>query len=381
MRRFTALLAAALLVSAFAAPAASAATTGDSPAYTGEYVSFEVANDSIVDYSLNNTTLLESVTLQSADAADVGDDLAAAEFSGTPLSIGAGAKTAATVSAESGAGIRAHDVPRGTMVVAATENAQYVRAALPETANATAESDSRVSVTTNGVEGAFIVVGNGTVTVNDAGGVTASLAEGSHLVFRAYSGAASGADQVEQMIAGGAMTASAYLVEEGNATAASVVYYDSNTTVNFPETSGGTIEMLVERSVEEGAVVLVSVPADALGAAENISVTVDGEAATEASSLGALRESTGEANETAYLVRDVGGPRKQVYVAFANFSEGRQVQIQSNVVLDDETESAGDATDPAPDGTEESDSGGVPGFGVGVALVALVAAALAARAR
>ena len=137
------------------------------------------------------------------------------DFTGAGLSMQgeADAETSATVTAESGATMRAHDSSKGILVVTAGEESQYVGVNLSSETETESESDSRVVVTTDdGQKGAFIVVGNGSVAVNGNENVTAELESESTLVFQAYGEERTEDDESqEEMIANGTAAAEVYV--------------------------------------------------------------------------------------------------------------------------------------------------------------------------
>lgn len=405
-----ALVVAALAVLASTAPAAAVATGGTQggDAYTGTYVSFGTESDAVTDYSVTERTVVESVAVQSTDEAEAGGNLiadadvdlaAVTGFTGASVSVDARAETGAVVRAESGAELRANDNDRGVLVVDAGSESQYVRANLSSDASAEADGERRVVVTKEGgTEGVFLVVGEGDVTVNEAGNVTAELGSGSKLVYRQYrEGRSDNEKAQERLITSGLAAAEVYYGAEGSASdtgsqAVSVVRYDAGTTVEVTERSTNGVTMTVDRSASEGRVVIVSVSEKAVESAEDLSVTVDGEAAARVESYGELEGAIG-GDRSAYTVRSDSNARAATDVAVAvNHFSAREVSVQSTGSAtgsagDDGTATAtggagsdggdGTATDPAPSTTE----GSGPGFGVLATVAALGAALLVARRR
>lgn len=380
MNRMAPLLAALLVVASVATPAAAAVTadrTETQDAYAGAHVSYDVQGDAVVDYTVDNETMVESMRVESQSnyesRAGVSGEVdldSVVELDGLGLDMGASSTTQATVQTEGAASIVTHDNEDGTLVVRGGENGQFVEAQVGSDAEAEAASDDRVVVETdNGTTGTFIVVGDGNVTVNEAGNVTAELGSDASLVFR-ESGEerTDGEKRVERMIANGTATAEVYVEEQGEQTVEDTVTYGQDTTVEAAQEGEHTVNMTVERTQSQGKVVVIHVAESVVDAGESAEVLVDGQAAARAQSVSELRAATQNGDESMYYVAQDASAQAEasttVMVGFDHFSE-RTASIQ------------GEET------TDGDDSGsGMPGFGVTAALAALVGAALVAvRAR
>jgi PGF-CTERM protein len=379
-------------------------------AYAGTHVSFDASENAVTDYAVRSETMLDSVKVESQSSAedsalvDVGASASAVtQINGAGVSVGATTETEARVEADNGATLTAHDNDRGILVVESGDQSDYVVANLSTDANASAESDSQVEVTTeNGTEGAFIVVGEGNATVNDDGDVTAHLGDDGRLVFRAYPDEkGDNDDEQERLIADGDAKAEAYVMAanesedgsesddgsdsetdgDGEQVVVDTVSYGQNTTVETAETANGTVTFTVNRTTHEGTVLITSVSDKAVDASENLNVTVDGEAAVEAATQSQLQSAIGS-EQSRYMVESSGeaSASADVLVAVNHFSE-RSVSMTSASSDDSETTDDTTESDPADGGEDatENNGGGVPGFGVTAALVALVGAALLAR--
>ncbi len=416
--------------------AAETAEQASGEAYAGTHVSFDAGERAVTDYAVDGETMLTSLKVQSASETgsgglvDLGASLSAVtRIEGAGLSLGATTATEARVRAgaegDAGATITAHDNGNGVLVVAAGDESDYAVANLSADAEASAESDARVEVTTaNGTEGTFLVVGEGNVTVNDDGDVSADLGENGRLVFRAYpDGRDDGDEKQETLIAEGEARAEAHVMvesasddaDETGQVVVDTVSYGANTTVEAAETAEGTVALTVNRTTHEGTVLVTSVSERALNATEDLEVRVDGEAAVEARTYTQLESAVGS-DRSRYVVESAGGAdaSADVLVAVNHFSE-RTVSMQS-ASEDETTTDAGDdgtsttaetttgdgtgaeTTTPADESTngdgatgetttttaadETADNGaGVPGFTATAAVVALVGAALLARLR
>lgn len=365
---------AVLVVVAGVAPVVAAGTgTQQGKAYSGTHVSFDTANDAVVDYAVNGETVVDSVKVQSrskVENSDIGLSGglgAVTNFQAAGISLASQTEVRATVQIQSGAEMRSHDNSRGVFVVDAGGTAQYVSANLSSNSQANQAGEKRVVVTSgDGTKGAFLVVGDGKVTVNDGDNVTARLGQNGKLVYRAYpEGRSDGDEQQEQLITSGTAAAEVYVVraKEGGDRVADVVSYSQDTTVEVTEQSQGTLEMTAERSQSQGKVILCTLQESAFGAAEEIQVSVDGEAAAKTSSYGELQSATQNGEQSRYLVRQQSSAQAATDVAVAvNHFSSREVTVSDGG-------GGGDGT-----GTS------MPGFGVVVTLAAL-AAALLARAR
>jgi len=388
MKTKSMLLAALVVVAAVATPAAAALTTSstddgtDAKAYAGTHVSYDVQEDAIVNYTVDGETMVDSMAVEStadyeqrtgaSGSVDLGTVV---ELDGLALDMGASSETQATVQTEGSAKIVTHDNPDGTFVVKSGDGGQYIEADVAANADAEAKSDDRVVVETgDGNASTFIVVGDGNVTVNEEGNVSATLGSDAQLVFRSSGEERSEDDkQVERMIANGTATAELYVMEEGGSTVNDTVTYSEETTVETSSEAENTVNMTVERSQSQGKVVVTHVSEAAVGATDSLDVTVDGEAAAKASSYSALEAAANDGEESKYYVAEDASAQAEgsatVLVAFDHFSE-RSASISGSETTND---------DGADDSESDGDGGGsMPGFGVTTALGALVAAGLVA---
>lgn len=392
-----------LVVSVAGTPVAAAATTQQTSgqAQSGTFVSFQASDDAVTNYSVNGRTLVERLNVQSASEAraQAGADIGLSDgvgFSGAGLSIAnsldAGASTSATIESSSGAEIVAHDNDRGIMVVSANGESHVARFDGSEDAEAEQESEKRAVIEgDDGGAATVIVVGEGNVSVSEDGNVTAMTEEDGTVVYRQYEDERSDSEAAqERMIANGTAVAEVYVGTAADATSddgddtptatptdepsdeaaersADVVRYSEDTTVEVTERSATTVNATVDRAESEGKVVIMSVSETAFENADDASVFVDGEAAAEAESYGEVESATNDGETSTYLVRSSSSAEAStdVVVGINHFSE-RAVSMQSD--------------DDGSDG-ESTASGGQPGFGAGLAVVALVGAALFARHR
>jgi PGF-CTERM protein len=420
-----ALAMAALLVvsSTGAAMAVSAGTTQSAGTYSGTHVSFDTTANAVTGYTVDGDTVVSSVQVQSMEQAradgSLGADVglsAVTGIVGAAVNLEATANTNATLTTESGAALTAHDNDRGILVVSASDSGQVVHANVSNDAEASAESDDRVVVTTaDGASGTFIVVGEGNVTVDETGNVTAQLAQDGTLVYRQYEGERSESEkQQERLIADGTAAAEVYVQSAAESTADSdastatatdtrtptesdggdagdearnrtvdVVRYSEDTTVEVTERTESGVNVTVERAESEGRVVITSVSEAVVNSAEDVSVTVDGEAATQADTYAEVRQATQGGETSKFLVQQSSSAEASydVVVGINHFSE-RSVSVQDSGSSSDgdsgaDAESDSDTDQQTPDGS----SGDGAGFGVGIAVVSLVGAALLARSR
>ncbi|WP_049927987.1 hypothetical protein [Halopiger goleimassiliensis] len=379
MRRGTALSVALLLiVSVVGATAIAGATTASgsqssADAYAGAHVDFEVDGDAITDYRVDGDRTFSSVAVQSRSDADLGAGLgvdleldAVAGLEGAGLSMAAESEASAQVRADSGATLEAHDTQRGTLVVEAGGEGQYVEAELAAGTDAEREGDGAVRVETDGQTGTFLVVGEGEVTVNEEGNVVADLEGDATLAFRSYEDGErdDAAEYEESLIAGGQAAAEVHVEDRTEGIASSAVTYGEETTAEVSADAENRVEMTVERTHGEGTVVITTVSEEAVGSLEDLEVTVDGEAAVEASSESELEGALG-GDRSAYKVAQHAEAQGEatVYVAFNHFSE-RTATIESDDSdttadeTDDSTsEESDEETDESEEGTDADESG------------------------
>ncbi len=382
MKRIATALTALLVLASLA----SGAAVAQNEAYAGTHVSFGTSANAVTDYSVDGESMLSSVKVQSASSAessgivDVGASLSTVtSLEGAGLSLGAQTQTSATVDVEGSASMEAHDNGNGVLVVRSGGDEQYVQANLSSGAEASAAGDNRVTVTTaDGVEGAFIVVGDGEVTVNDEGDVAANLGQDGTLVFRAYPEGKSDEDaSQEQLIADGQAAGEVHVMAQDGETVTDTVAYTSETTIEARQTAEGEVEMTVDRAAHEGKVVITTVSESTMDAANGVSVAVDGEAAAEASSYSELEGAIGS-DQSKYLVRQSSSAEgsAEVLVAVNHFSERTVTMSEADGSSSTDGEDSNDGS--SDDGVS---SPGQPGFGVLVAVLSLLAAALLVRHR
>lgn len=373
----------------------STANKQDASAYSGTHVAFETNGDALVDYTVNEETVIESVAVQSKTDAqssgvvDVGTDIGTVtSVDGDALSVDTRSDVHATVTAEGGAELTAHDNSRGVLVVRAHDEPQYVVANVSSGTEVESESDSRVVVTkADGTTGAFVVVGDGSVTVNEDGNVSAELGENGKLVFRSYPEGRTQQDKTqERLIADGKAAAEVYVMESteaGGDLAVDVVQYSEDTSVEVTETTQGKVTMTAERSKSQGKVIIATVSEEVVGSADDTQVTVDGEAAARASSYSELESAANGGETSKFIVRQHSSAEASadVVVAVNHFSK-RTVTVsdESGDGTDgtDNTDGTdGETTDGSQDGSgsdgTETARSDAPGFGPVVALVSLVA--------
>ena len=395
------------VIGAAAAPAATQQAEGE--AYSGTFVQFETGNAAVTNYAVDGSVVVDSVRAQSASETEggIGVDAGASSstsISGSAVSTGSQGEASASVAFESGTDMEAHDNQRGVATFTASEGDQVVQANV--SGDASDEGDKRVVVRgDDGAEGTFIVVGDGNVSTNADGQVTARLTEDSQLVYRQYNEARSDSEKTqEEMIQNGKATAEVYVygaaegeagdAETGTATPAeetageaearghSVVTYGQDTNAELAERSRDRIDVTVDRAESQGKVVITTVSESAMENAESLEVYVDGEAAAQAESYSDVRAATEGADQSRYMVRQSGSAEAavDVIVGINQFSE-RTVSMQSagdggeSTATDGDDGMGGDDTDG--DGTD----GDAAGFGVLAALVALAAALIAVRKR
>jgi PGF-CTERM protein len=391
----TALLVTSVLGAA-AAPAATQQAEGE--AYSGTFVQFETGNAAVTNYAVDGSVVVDSVRAQSASETEggIGVDAGASSstsISGSAVSTRSQGDASASVAFESGTDMEAHDNQRGVVTFTASDGDQVVQANV--SGDASSEGDKRVVVQgDDGAQGTFIVVGDGNVTTNADGQVTARVEEDSQLVYRQYNDERSDSEKTqEEMIQNGKATAEVYVygaaesggdsAEDGEENAESVVTYGQDTNAEVTERSRDRVNVTVDRTESQGKVLITTVSESAVENAESLEVYVDGEAAAQADSYSDVRAATEGADRSRYMVRQSGSAEAavDVIVGINQFSE-RTVSMQSAGDGGEPTATDGDDTmgGDDTDGGDGTDGDGA-GFGVLAALVALAAALIAVRKR
>lgn len=394
MRRIATIALAMLLVTTSLAPVAVAHGSQESSgeAYAGANVSFDVSERAITNYAVQNEQVLDSVKVQSTNSAQSGSGLgvdagasAVTHLDGSLLSVNAKTKASATVKTSGSAKMSAHDNENGILVVSSGDESQYVQANLSSDTSAESESDSKVTLTTaNGTEGSFIVVGDGTVTVNEQGDVSAELAENSKLVFCSYPHEKDESDEKrEDLIASGKAAGEVHVMQQGGETVTDTVTYTQDTAVTAKQSGENAVSVTVDRSQHEGKVIVTSVSKEVLNTANGLNVTVSGEAAAQASSYSDLQSAIGS-DQSKYMVKQSSGANAEasadVLVAVNHFSK-KTIKMSGSdggsdgATTNDET-TDGESDDTDSEGTTANESG-QPGFGLGVGIVSLLVAFIA----
>ena len=409
MRIKSAILTAVLVVSLIGAAAAPAATQGaEAEGYSGAFIEFETADAAVNDYTVSGQVVVDSLRVQSAGEAGgsgeggvgvgVGAD-STVSIDGAAVQSQNNAGARASVAFESGAELEANDNRPGVVRITADGGDQVVQANV--SGDTSQEGDGRVVVSgDDGAQGSFIVVGDGNISTSGDGQVTAAVGEGGQVVYRQYDGERSDSEQQqEQLIQDGTAAAELFVRgaadseggSDGGDNETSVVTYDEDTDAEVTSRSESQINATVDRTQQQGKVVVVTVAESAVESAESLEVLVDGEAAAQADSYGEVQQSAEEGDESRYLVRQSSSAEAavDVVVGIDGFSE-RQLSIQDaddgESTPTEGTDDGGDETDTEGETDTDGDDGGGssgdgPGFGAFAALIALTAALVAAAAR
>ncbi|MEM4781561.1 MAG: hypothetical protein QXG03_08390 [Halalkalicoccus sp.] len=357
-------------------------------AYAGANVSFDVDDRAIVDYQVGGALLFESVAVEAQGEHDGGSGpdagasvelSAVADLRGAALSMSARTETRATVETEGSAEMTAHDSERGHLVVSANGDSQFVEAELGADASAEAEGDRRVVVATgDGAHVTAIVVGDGSVAVNENDDLVAEIEGEATVVFRAGGEERDGNDEeAERLIANGEAAIEVYVDHADGEAVSDAVRYADDTSAEAEASAENTVELTVDRTTDEGTVVLTSLAEAAVGATEELSVSVDGEAATRVESAGELEGAVDDGPAFAVARGASAEANAEVFVAVDHFSE-RTITMSA-----EDSDGDGDGSGETGDG-ETDDAGGAeaesqPGFGAFAALGAFLAALLARR--
>ena len=350
--------------------------------YVGTHITFETTASAVTNYTVADAELLSALEVESASDAEerglIGTGIAlesATSVDAAPISLSASTETEATIESDSGATMQAYDSQRGHLMVRAADDGSLISANLSADTEAEQADERRVVLTKDdGTQGTFIVLGEGEVTVNERGNVTANLKDGSSLVYQQYDGERSDDDaDRESLIADGTAAAEVFVTNsaDGSAEAAAdIVQYADDTTVDVTTYSENRIEMTAERTESDGRIIITSIADSVFESADDIEVMVDGNAAAQVDSTSELVAATENGDQSAYAIRSTSTAEAStdVIVAVNHFSE-REVTMQS-ASADDTT----DADDTADETDEEADP--LPGFGVLIAIVGVLGAGL-----
>jgi len=350
---------------AMAVPGTVTAQESSDESYAGAHVDFAVDGSAITDFSVDGEQTFSEVSVQSQSDAGLGGNVdlgAMVDIDGAGLSLAAQTQTSATISAQSGAEVSAHDTQQGHLVVTAGGNSQVVEATLASDASASTEGDT-VVVDSGERNGAFIVVGDGEVTVNDDGNVAADLSSDAKLVFRSY---AEGdrdeqAKAEEELIANGSAAAELAVEQRDGELVSETVTYSEETTTEVSTETKNQVEVTIDRSVSEGTVVLTTVSEEAVGSLENLSVAVDGEAAAKASTMSELKAGA-------------AGEEPRYMVTSTNEAEGEATVAVAIDHFSDRTMTMSGEDDGSSDGGSFPGADSLPGFGPIAALIGLLTA-------
>ncbi len=366
-RKFTvAILTAFLLLGAASAVTSAQQAEG----YAGTHVSFETTDNAVVDYQVDGQQMFTSAEVEARSDAEArgtggvgvgigaGIDLGAvSNIAGASVAATATARTSANVDFEGSAGLSAHDNSNAVLVLEAGGEEQLVQVEVPANAEAEARSDVIVSTEKDGVEGSYIVVGDGEVDVNDEGDVTAHLGEDARMVFRAYTEGKTQDDRrQERIVANGNAAAEVQFV--GDHTEVDGATYLEDVEAEGRNTGRDQVEVEVSRVEADGKVVMTTVSEAAVGSSQAFDVEVDGEAATEVDTYSDL-EAAVDGDAPAYKVvgETSAESHAQVLVALDHFSD-RNIEITASD--EDDGEDGGD-----------NDGEGLPGFTAVAGLLAL----------
>jgi len=364
MRRLTALVATLLVVS-MAAPAAVTPAAADEHEYDGKHVSFDIKPNGIAEYSVNNETLFSSVKTRAASepAVDVGagvDASAIAGFEGAGIEATSTTTAAARFRTENGAQVAAHDTERGHLTIHATEQRTLVQINMSDPVGTTPEGSVIVVGGATQV-GSVFVVGEGNLSITEEGNIVADLPRGSGLVFRSNGDNRTTQDQAtERLIERGSAAGEVYVSQRNGEVVADTVQYDTDISVEVAQYEDGFVEVGVNRTTEQGTIVIMEVSKKLIEDPGDTAVRVSGTKATRVDTHAELRRSLGKGEPTYKVSRaTTGQANAAILVAIDSFSG-------QTVIIEERQESTA---------VEES----TPGFGVSVALLAMLTVTLAAR--
>jgi len=364
-------------------PAASTAQTGGEVT-TGTNISFGVADNAVTEYTVGGTEMFASIRAQSESSAveeglieaDIDEISAIANVNGAGLSVNAETAVSTTidVGTSPGAKLTTHDNSHGTLTMTPGQDTQVAIVNVSSNTEVSVEDEEMATVTAdNGAEGSFILSGSGgELARNDDGNLVLRLSPNSDLVFKAYpDGKSAAEDQQESLIADGIIGAEVHVMERDGETLYDAATYSTFVNYHGSEKTANGTNLTFGSPQGTGTVVVANVNEAAVGSLSSMEVYVNSSSGEETvavdqpNATAALDEIDGYISTSSsgyYVVPPAEGSTSTDVLVGINHFTNRTVAMGQNVGPSD-----------------TSSSGGVPGFGVPVALAALLALAAFAR--
>lgn len=349
---------------------------GSVGSYQASHVGFDAKQNSVVNFSVGGQQIFESFSVvaksdtetQSGGTIGVGVGLGeVTNIAKSAMSMRSQTDKNAVLETESGADIKIHNNDRGIITVTPSENSQIANINISPNTRATTETDKKVVITKeDNSEGVFLIVGDGEVTVNNNRNVIADIEQNRKLVYRDYKQQRSDDDrQQENLISNQNATAEVYIEQTDNQYRSNIVQY-GDTTVETTDQRQGQINLSVDRTQNQGKIILTTISNQAINPTNNISVQIDGETITQVETYNQLQSSIQQDNPS-FLINQQSSTQSvsDIAIAIDHFST-RQITIQEK----EDTQQQDDDSQQTDD--TQQDEQQQPGFGVIAGLIAIL---------
>lgn len=320
-------------------------------------VKLNASDDYIFGYSVNGTEFLSLVDVDT--------------------SIVTGEKTGVKSRFETGKlKISVHDNVNGILNFKAKDDTTVV-IEISDSASIEKESDKKVTVKSEDMEGTIMIAGGGSVSVKD-GTITVELEKNSQLIFKVYPEEKdSGDDEIEDGIISGNLSAEIQVFKDGTNKSDSIEY-SSEIEIASIYTTNENISITIDSSTELSKTIVITIDNSKLPADPgDLSIKVDGERTVQVSSTDELY-ATGADDESRSMVV-IGDKSTKVFVAVNHFSK-RTITIEENEGLTEGAAGQGSKTTSSTDLDKSNEAPTeVPGFEGIFAIVGFLAVAYILR--
>ena len=213
--------------------------------------------------------------------------------------------------------ISAHDNANGLLKFKAEKDTS-VTIELSDSASIEKESDKKITVRSDEMEGTLMIAGQGHLSVED-GTITVELERNSQLIFKAYPREKdSGDEDIEDGIISGDLSAEIQVLGDGAITDS--VEYSTEVEITSTSVTEEGVSVAVDSATEIGKTIVIIIDNSELPADPGeLSVKVDGEATVEASSTGEVY-ATGTSDKSKSVVVK-GETNTKVFVYVNHFSQ------------------------------------------------------------
>ncbi|MDY6964590.1 MAG: DUF2606 family protein [Halobacteriota archaeon] len=311
-------------------------------------VEFNTSNSSILGYSVKGTEFFSSL--------DVDSNITIGKKTGVKTRL---------ISEDMS--ISTHNNANGLLKLKADEDTT-VTIEISESATVDRESDRRITVRSDGMEGTLMIAGQGNLTVeNDT--IIVNLEAHSQLIFKAYPGEKDDGDEaIEDGIISGNLSAEVQIISDGE-DVSDTVEYSEDVVITEVDTTEDNVSVTVESTTEIGKTIVVTINNSELSTdPSGLSVKIDGESTMKVNSTEELYT---DGEESKYFIVE-GMDDTKVFIYVNHFSE--------RVITVEGVASTPSTTTPETAVSSETSSD-IPGFEAVFAIVGLLSVAYILRRR